>query len=234
MTQREPGQIAFVLHARDYGESSQILEVLTRDRGRVSLMHKGARRASRGATQRLGLFSRYRLGWSGRSQLKTLRNPELEWQYRLPGEALAAGFYINELVWYLTRHEDQCTGIFLAYQSCIEALSSMTEPLDVCLRRFESSLLDHLGYGVSWQQEAGSGEPIEPSQAYYFHPEEGFSRNGLPGDLQFNGSDILALGAGDFSQPNSRRLAKRLFRLILDQVLQGRELRSRSMVQAGG
>lgn len=228
---RQLDQSGFVIHARDYGETSQIVDILTRSYGRVSVMHKGARLRRKGGGGRLQAFTRYALGWSGKSQLKTLINPETVQSYALQGDSLAAGFYINELVWYLLHHEDECAGIFDAYESCLAELSRQPENLELALRIFEKTLLDNLGYSPQWEFEAVSGEPISVNQTYYFRFGEGFYEEaGEAGDLAISGEDIFAIANGNFSQSKTRRVAKRLFRQALAILLNGRELQSRKML----
>lgn len=224
-------QQGFVIHARDYGETSQIVDLLTRNHGRVAVVHKGARQHRKGSSGRLQAFTKYGLGWTGKSQLKTLIAPESVHQYGLLGQNMAAGFYINELIWYLVHHEDECVGIFEAYETCLEQISGTLESLEPALRSFEKALLDNLGYSPQWEFDAVSGEPIEPDQTYYFRFGEGFyMEKGELDDLAVQGSEIFAIARGDYSDKRTLSIAKKLFRRALAVLLDGRELQSRKMV----
>lgn len=228
---RQLDQSGFVIHARDYGETSQIVDVFTRTYGRISAVHKGARQRRKGGGGRLQPFTNYGIGWSGKSQLKTLIGQEAVRSYSLLGSSLAAGFYINELIWYLVHHEDECVAIFDAYESCLAELAAGPENIEPALRKFEKIFLDGLGYSPQWEFEASSGEPIEPEKTYYFRFGEGFySETGEQGDLAITGEDIFAIANGDYADPQTLSVAKKLFRRALAVLLNGRELQSRKMI----
>lgn len=228
---RQLDQSGFVIHARDYGETSQIVDMLTRTHGRISAVHKGARQRRKGGGGRLQPFTSYGVGWSGKSQLKTLINPEAGRSYTLPGKSLAAGFYINELIWYLIQHEDECEGIFDAYEVCLNELVEQPESIEPALRAFEKRLLDDLGYSPQWEFEAASGEPIEPHKTYYFRFGEGFyAEPGEDSELSVKGADIFAIANGNYVESRTLGIAKRLFRHALAVLLNGRELQSRKMI----
>ena len=68
-TEREP---AFVLHSYPYKETSLIVEVFTRHRGRVGLLARGARRPRSAIRGTLLAFHPLRLSWSASAELGTL------------------------------------------------------------------------------------------------------------------------------------------------------------------
>ena len=63
---------AFVLHRYDWSESSLILEVFTRQHGRVALVAKGARRPHSQLRGVLMAFQPLVMDWSGGGEVKTL------------------------------------------------------------------------------------------------------------------------------------------------------------------
>ena len=67
-------QPAYVLHHRPFRDTSQILDILTRDHGKIAVVARG----SRGTKSRLGgvlrPFLPLRVSWVARSDLGT-RNP---------------------------------------------------------------------------------------------------------------------------------------------------------------
>ena len=111
---------AFILHARPYQETSQIIEVLAREHGRVGIVARGARRPSSRWRSVLQPFQAVRLSWGGRGSLQTLRAAETASQQApLQGMALMAAFYLNELVLNFIRRGEPasrvvhglCTGV---------------------------------------------------------------------------------------------------------------------------
>lgn len=213
------------LHARPYRETSLIVSGLSLNHGRVSLLGRGMRRAKRGRL--LQPLSCYRVSWSGRSSLLTLTGFEVELQPLLKGDELAAGFYVAELISRLVGDREPHPRIFAAARWALESL-----PLDVesVLRRFERVLLEELGYGIDFEHEAVSGEPIRPDRRYRLVPDSGFtavdSPRGYPGDA------ICAIGRDDFAGELERKLAKRIFRQALASHLGPRPLASRSLLFA--
>ena len=103
----QPGKVdhqpAFVLHSVPYKETSLIVELFTRDHGRVSVVARGARRPRAALRGLLLPFQPLKVGWFGKTELKTLAHAD--WQGALPqlgGVPLLAGLYLNELLLRLT------------------------------------------------------------------------------------------------------------------------------------
>ena len=90
---------AFVLHARPWRESSLLVEVLSAQHGRLGLVARGVQGARRhllrAALQPLQFI---RFDAVQRGELATLSAAEaLDAAPRLAGDAMLAGFYLNEL-----------------------------------------------------------------------------------------------------------------------------------------
>ena len=82
MGKRVDGQAAYVLHLHPYSETSLVVDVFTRDHGRVPLIAKGAKRPQSSWRGVLLAFQPLKLSWSGRGDVKTLT--AAEWQGGLP------------------------------------------------------------------------------------------------------------------------------------------------------
>ena len=94
---------AFVLHSYDWSESSLILEVFTRHRGRVALAAKGVKRPTSNFRPVLlplqPLSLSYSLGGEGNGEIHTLKGAEWVGGHVMPqGDALLSGLYLNELL----------------------------------------------------------------------------------------------------------------------------------------
>ncbi len=143
---------AYVLHSHDWSETSLIVELFIRERGRVVVVAKGAKRPYSQQRSVLLPFQRL-LVQLGRTpadeaaEVHTLRSAE--WAGGLPspgGAALFAGFYLNELVLRLLARQDPHPNLFDEYADTIAALSSAGEGAgEVVLRAFELALLRELG-----------------------------------------------------------------------------------------
>ena len=74
-------QPAFVLHHRPYRDTSRILELFTRDHGRVSVFARGARSARKAGTALTSIlqpFNRLLVSWSGRGEAGQLTGAEFD------------------------------------------------------------------------------------------------------------------------------------------------------------
>ena len=88
----------FILHSRPYSNTSLILDCLTMNYGRISLMARSARGPKSRYKGMLQLFSPLLASWTGSRELKNLGIVERQGPIcRLEGRCLVCGFYLNEL-----------------------------------------------------------------------------------------------------------------------------------------
>jgi DNA repair protein RecO (recombination protein O) len=229
--QRVDGAAAFLLHAHPYSETSLVLDIFARQHGRLAVLARGARRPRSALRGVLMSFQPLELGWFGGGEVKTLA--KAEWQGGLPllsGKSLLLGYYLNELLLRLLPREDPHAALFGAYGEVLAALArGATEPAE--LRRFEKALLRELGYGLSLDREAGSGDLVRPERQYAYQVERGVVEIGdadgvLPG-LTFAGKTLLDLAADDYSDPRTLAESKALMRQLMSHYLGGQPLQSR-------
>ncbi len=94
---RVMGQPGFVLHSYPYKETSLIVNVFSREYGRVALIAKGAKRPHSKLRGVLQTFQPLQLSWSGKSEVRTLIGAEwVGGLLPLERSALLCGFYLNE------------------------------------------------------------------------------------------------------------------------------------------
>ena len=164
---------AFVLHTRPWRESSLLVEVLSAEHGRLGLVARGVhgpkRHLLRAALQPLQYI---RFDAVQRGELATLASAEaLDAAPRLQGDAMLAGFYLNELTLRLAPRGDPQPELFEAYRATRLRLGG-NQPLAWTLRRYERDLLDALGFGLDWTEE-GDGAAIDAAARYRLDPEYG-------------------------------------------------------------
>src|SRR3990170_8119893 len=138
---------AFVLHRYDWSESSLILEVFTRDHGRIALVAKGAKKPSSNFRPVLLPLQPLRLAFGGDAEIRTLKGAEWGGGQVMPtGEALLSGYYLNELLLRLLARDDAHPQLFDAYADAVSVLASEHgEALEPALRAFELLLLREIG-----------------------------------------------------------------------------------------
>jgi DNA repair protein RecO (recombination protein O) len=232
-------QIAYILHKRAYRETSSILEVLTRDHGRVSLMARGCRGARSKIAGSLLLFTPLLISWQGKGSLPYLKSVERA-DLKAPAlknKSLLSAMYLNELLTYLLHKNDVHEAVFEHYHHCLYALED-EKNLEIALRQFEIKLLELLGFGLNVQTEADTGAAIEADAQYFYQLEHGpvLCRDAgsvSHSKLQISGSCLQAL-AGECYQAlsgNAQHLLelKRLMRAVISFHLGHKKLKSREL-----
>ena len=229
--QRIDGQIAWILHSYPYSETSLIIDVLSRDYGRLPLMARGARRPRSVLRGVLQAFQPIEMGWFGAGEVRTLA--KAEWVGGMPllgGSALMLGYYLNELLLKLLPREDAHPALFEAYAASLQALSR-GEPHESRRRLFEKTLLKELGYGLALERDAASGQPVLPGRNYQYLIERGpVDASTLPDDeggRTIRGKTLLDLARDDYSDNQTLAESKALMRRLINHHLAGQPLQSR-------
>jgi DNA repair protein RecO (recombination protein O) len=170
---RVTGQPAFVLHSYPYKETSLIVDMLTRDYGRVALIAKGAKRPHSQLRGVLQTFQPLSASWSGKNELRTLT--DAEWvggMLPLEKTALLCGFYLNELLVKLLARDDAHPALFRHYVSTLNQLAH-NEPAPIVLRKFERALLKETGVAADFTHCTGTRQKVKAAQVYVVDPERG-------------------------------------------------------------
>lgn len=227
------GQPAYVLHTYPFRETSLIVEVFSRDFGRMALLARGARRPRAAIRGLLMAFQPLEIGWAGKGEVLTLM--KAEWQGGQPllaGEALFCGYYLNELLMHLLPREDAHEQLFGRYADMLVRLgaSSGGKVREADLRSFEKALLQELGYGLTLSHD-GVGAAIVAEGFYTYRMELGPVRleHAQEAAQVVSGQTLLDLEAEDFSDPRSRLEAKQLMRTLMAYYLAGKELETRKI-----
>lgn len=224
-------QPAYVLHTRPYRDTSLLIDLLTRDYGRITAVARGVRQAKGHKRQLPNPFHRLLINWQGKSELKLITGFETDNHYlQLQGKHLYSGFYINELLVRLLPEHDLIRDLFPVYESTLDALN-INQEIEPLLRRFEFLLLQGLGYGLDFRCDCRTAEVINPGAFYLCNNLEGFFLAHVDSDPRelIQGVHLLSIGANNFSEPETRRIAKRLSRLLLRPLLGNKPLKSREL-----
>ncbi len=222
---------AYVIHTRSYRDTSLIIEIFTPTHGRVSLLVRGAKSGKVQKALVLQPFRMLHVSWTGRGDLPVLTAvEEAGASVRLQGQALACGYYINELVYYLLPKDVPAEELFVQYWPVVEALLQ-EQGRDNALRQFEFALLDQTGYAPLLSHEKDSDVEIQPTRDYRYLvpdgpvPAEVASQKGVA----VSGQTLLELAAMQYDSLTHIREARDLARALIHYQLNGRELLSRSL-----
>ncbi|MBD2784369.1 DNA repair protein RecO [Xenorhabdus sp. DI] len=223
-------QRAFVLHGRPYSETSLLLDFFTENEGRVRVLAKGARSRRSNLKGCLQPFTPLLIRWSGRGEIKTLRDAEpISLALPLTGSVLYSGLYVNELLSRVLEQGTAYPALFFDYLQCLQSLAASEYTPESALRRFELALLTNMGYGVDYLHCAGSGEAVSDTMTYRYREEKGFIASLVVDHYSFTGYELKALAMGEFADPATLKAAKRFTRIALKPYLGGKPLKSREL-----
>jgi len=174
-SRRTADEPSFVLHRYDWSESSLILEVFSRHHGRIALVAKGAKRPSSGFRPVLLPLQPLRLAFGGDAEIRSLKAAEWVGGQVMPvGEALLAGYYVNELVLRLLPRDDPHPVLFDVYAAVVRVLcTARGEALQPALRAFELLLLREAGVLPELNVQTLTLEPVRPQGRYQLVAEGG-------------------------------------------------------------
>lgn len=225
---------AWLLHRRPFRDSGQILDVLSRDHGRLAVVARGSRSASSKLRGILRPFLPLQLSWVIRSDLGTLTGADMNGApISLSGDALLSGYYVNELVLKLVHRHDPQPDIFAAYAKTIARLAA-SEDVAPHLRQFEIELLRILGYALNLDHDTETQEPLRPDGHYEYRAGEGpvpMHDGSRKGPLLFTGAELLAIRQRQFADADVLRHANNLLRHVIAYHLDGNELKSRKVLR---
>ncbi len=225
---------AWLLHSRDFRDSSRIIEFFTREHGRVSLFARGVRGSKSRQAALLQPFVPLLISWSGSGDGGNLSVAEPDGPPRtVAASCFMSAFYINELMLKLLGREDPHPELYDVYAEAVNALLRVeTEARG--LRLFEKRLMDAIGFGVDYTRVAASGVPVEAEQYYVVQPGRGViavaSRAGVEG--VYLGAHLLSLSHEQLTDDASLAAAKRLLRAAVGEALEGRPLATRRVARA--
>jgi DNA repair protein RecO (recombination protein O) len=230
MQNRINDQAAFILHRRDFSESSIILELFTQDFGRINVLVKGAKKRRDAGHFQTG--NRLLTGWAGRAELKILTQIESR-PLQIPLALFSSVFYVNELLLYLLPKDEEQRVLFQRYQQFLLELAQHDRSLalEPLLRSFEMDLLNELGLMPELCVDHVSGQAVVAKQHYRFSMLSGVVRTELEESSDFAGGVLLCIHHRQFDSATVLQAAKRLMRQIIDYNLQGRTLQSRKFYQ---
>ena len=222
----------YILHNRNYRETSLLLDVFSRRYGRISLVAKGARRQKNDSRALLQPGRKINIAWTMRRELGTLTRAEPCHGSNPQGaSALLTVFYVNELLVRLLHRHEPHAELFDSYAETLEKLTDTTTE-QVTLRIFEKRLLEALGYGLALDSDT-EGNAVRPDEDYNYLPERGPEpvTSPGPGGLAISGRTLLALAEENLGDEIVLAEAKQLMRKALGNLLGDKPLASRELYQ---
>ncbi|MDB3996539.1 DNA repair protein RecO [Gammaproteobacteria bacterium] len=216
----------FLLHYRPHGETSLIADVFTRKNGKMSMVAKGAKKPRSKFFGYLTPFTKLRITYTGRSELKTLTNIDRDFSQSTNSLSKTSYslLYINELLIRLLPKDAVHEDLFILYENFLSKIHS-GESIELTLRAFELDMLEMLGYGLDFENEIDRNQSIDIDKNYSFIPERGFRESRNSG---FSGKDIINIRMRKLSEVSKKHL-KHLTQEAIHFCLDGRNLSSREI-----
>lgn len=177
-------QQAFVLHHYDWSETSLVLDLFTREQGRLAVVAKGAKRPYSQLRAVLLPFQRILVSLSkplkredeAVAEVVTLRGAEWAGGTTLPaGAALFSAYYLNELLLKFLARQDPHPALFDAYAATLPQLQAGEDGAlaQAALRAFELRLLAEVGLLPDLSVATTTQKPLEAERLYMISPEAG-------------------------------------------------------------
>ncbi len=228
---RVAGQPGFVLHSYPYKETSLIVDVFSRDHGRIPVVAKGAKRPTSKLRGVLQTFQPLSLSWSGKAEMRTLIGAEwVGGMLPLEKSALLCGFYLNELLVKLLARDDAHPVLFDHYVAALNELAH-AEPAPIVLRKFELALLKETGVATDFTTCRSTGDAIDPKKSYVVDPESG-PRLSRVSDRwpAVAGKTLLDMESQNYDDAITQSQSKTLMRFLVAHHLGGIPLNTRQIL----
>lgn len=175
---------AYLLHRYDWSESSLILDLFTREQGRVAVAAKGAKRPYSQLRAVLLPFQRLHVSYGVRrtrseesdsAEIQPLKAAERAGGPAMPGgAALLTGFYMNELLMKLLARQDPHPALFDAYAQTLPALAAGDDSgVEAALRAFELVLLREIGLLPDLALVTPTQQPLAAGVPHTLKPDAG-------------------------------------------------------------
>lgn len=220
----------FILHKRPFRNHGAIITLFSEQGEIVDGIVYGA------AKKCLEPFTRYFMNISLREGLSLFDKIEsIGHLVHLSGKRLLCGLYVNELILRLAKGITEANELFNGYVAVLTALGQTDAfELETLLRCFEWRLFEQIGYQIDFAVDA-KAIPIASHRQYYFAPGEGFrlvvKQDALESCHGFSGGVLTEMArlTADRLSPEALKAAKQINRKMIDFLLEGRPLISRSL-----
>jgi DNA repair protein RecO (recombination protein O) len=203
---RAPAMLqSFVLHRYDWSESSLILDLFTREQGRLAVAAKGAKRPHSQLRPVLLPFQRLHVTLArARAEGDGVAPPDVmtlrgaDWAggaAMLTGAALFAGFHCNELVMKFVARQDAHPRLFDAYADTLPMLADADDAqVQSALRAFELVLLRECGLLPDLAVVTQTQQAVQAGERFALLPDTGVAP-ARAGDAGLAGATLVGLQA---------------------------------------
>ena len=163
---------AYLLHSRNYRETSLLIELFCQNHGRVALVARGARK-KRQVFSLLQPFVPLLISAKGRGSLLNLTDVELAHApNNVMSNNLIMALSLNKLIYKNLAPYDAHCDLYNYYAEVLQSLS-VKKDKDKVLLLFSKRLLQCLGYELQLDKTFDRGEDIRADCFYKYDPKRG-------------------------------------------------------------
>lgn len=218
----------FILRRSPYRDTSLLLDMFTRDAGKITCVAKFGQGKNSRSKGMLEPFRQLDASWRGKGEVFTLFNAEEKRRFPLKAVGLIRAVYANELLLRaLWQHQPQ-PELFAHYQ---QTLFRLENPADLlALPLFELDVLAMAGYVLNLWHDDAEGHDIEPAMRYRFRPDQGLYADAGEGKgVPISGNLLIALREPAAMHPEQRLELRHTLDYLIQMLLKGKTLNARKL-----
>ncbi|WGZ96339.1 MAG: DNA repair protein RecO [Candidatus Thiothrix putei] len=219
---------AFILRRNPYRDTSLLLDMFTRDAGKITCVAKFGQGKGTRSKGMLEPFRQLDASWTGKGEVFTLFNAEEKRRFPLKAVGLVRAVYANELLLRaLWQHQPQ-PELFAQYQQTLFRLENLADVLALPL--FELDVLAMAGYVLNLWHDDAEGHDIEPAMRYRFRPDHGLAADmGEGKGVPISGNLLIALREPEAMNPDQRLELRHTLDYLIQMLLKGKTLNARKL-----
>jgi DNA repair protein RecO (recombination protein O) len=215
---------SFIIHSRPYGETSIIFDILTKEKGLVSVLAKGIKQK-----KDLSILqpSRELLLNFTNANLPILTKYEIfDADNLINTKFLLEILYFNELIYKFTPRNEPCSSLYEFYKSYVEYIKNTEDSSDIIMVGFEVLFLREIGYEITLDHSLERS--INPEKHYSYNYQSGFKEieNNKSLDISITGVDLLNLIRHKFSLISELNKVRRINKGIINRLVGEKKIKS--------
>ena len=225
--------LGYILRTRPYSDASVIVDLFTKEAGRITCMARPAKLRGKVQKGHLQSFRILQLDWQGRGEMLRLNQTDERFRHRIPVPSLLYGLYLNELILKLIPQHTSLDTLYRDYQNSLQLLVESDSPMLVVIR-FEMALMEGLGHPLNlWNDDEGGAE-IRQGQRYLYSVGSGVllyeSNRPQPAGIMITAELLMALREPAEMDMSSLRLQRQFLDKFWLQLL-SKPFNSRKLLQ---
>ncbi len=216
---------SFIIHTRNYSETSIIFEILTEEQGLITILGKGVKKKK--DLPLLQSFRELKLFFSEKKKFPILGKYEIDKDYKiLKNNYLLHGIYLNELIHRFVPQHEPCKPLYNLYKKQLLNMSQVVEDINIELLKFEVSFLKEIGYELTLASL--DFENIKDKKKYYYDYESGFreARNKLDLINSISGNNLISLFSKNFKLITDIGNVRLVIKSIFQKLAGGKKIKS--------